>query len=65
MTMTTEVRFMKTDEVAELLRVSRGTVQRYWRDGRLPGVKLGPRMIRFDERDVEAFISGGGDAAVS
>ena len=54
--------FMTTEEVAELLTVSKWAVRRYVREKRLRAVRLGPPpsgAVRFRMEDVEAFIEGG------
>jgi excisionase family DNA binding protein len=46
---------LKTREVALLFRVSCNTVWLWYRDGRLPGLRVG-RDLRFRRRDVEALL---------
>jgi excisionase family DNA binding protein len=46
---------MSTDEVAEYLRLSQGTVTVYARSGELPAMKVGGRW-RFKRRDVERWL---------
>ena len=48
---------LTTAEVADLCRVSNSTVTRWLADGRLPGVKVGPRTFRFRRSDVEALLT--------
>lgn len=45
------------DEAAERLRVSRRTVERLVRDGKLRVLRPAPRRVVIDEREVEAFIA--------
>lgn len=45
---------LTTKEVADALRVSTVTVTRWFNEGSLPGVKVGPRTFRFRRADVEA-----------
>jgi len=49
--------YLTTDEIADLLRVSRGTVRRWVHDGDLPRVNLGVAGFRFRRADVDAFIA--------
>lgn len=48
---------LKTAEVADLARVSTVTVTRWFHEGRLPGVKVGPRTFRFRRSDVVALLA--------
>jgi excisionase family DNA binding protein len=55
---------LTTREVAEQLGLSPATVLRRWRAGELPGYRLGSNVLRFDERDVQAWLEArrhGGD----
>lgn len=45
-------------EVCELLGVTRSTVGRYLKEGRLRGVRLSPRVTRIDPESVRAALSG-------
>ncbi len=47
---------LSTGQVAERLQVSPNTVKKWWREGRLRGVQLSPRKLRFHERDVREFL---------
>ena len=50
-----------------MLGVSTATVLRRWRAGELPGYRLGSNVLRFDERDVAAWLEArryGGEAQV-
>lgn len=60
-----------TDAVASYFDVSKVTVRRWVREGRLRAYKVGPRAVRFDPRDLDklrvqlaaptyAHVSGGG-----
>ena len=51
------------NEVCELLGVTRSTVGRYLKEGRLRGVRLSPRVTRIDPESVRAALSS--DAAAS
>lgn len=46
------------NEVCELLGVTRSTVGRYLKEGRLRGVRLSPRVTRIDPESVRAALSG-------
>ncbi len=45
-------RLLKADEVVRLLRISRGTLDRAVRDGRLPAIRIG-RCLRFRAADLD------------
>jgi|LSQX01.2.fsa_nt_gb excisionase family DNA binding protein len=47
---------LTAEELAVKLGVSKDTIRRWRRSGKLPSVKLGERMIRFRPSDVEAFL---------
>lgn len=49
-------RLLKTPETATRLGVAPKTVRKWHYDGRLKGVKLSGKALRFSERDIEAFI---------
>ena len=51
-----ELRIYTVKEVAELLQVSKMTVSRYIKSGRLKSSKLG-RMHRIIESDLKAFLN--------
>ena len=53
-------RLMLIDEVADVGRMSRRTVQREVSRGRLRAIRIG-RQIRFHPRDVEAWLAGEGN----
>jgi excisionase family DNA binding protein len=48
------------DEVAQLVKVARRTVEHWVRSGRLPVQRLGHRTVRVRREDLEAFLSGQG-----
>lgn len=50
-----EERFLTPEEVADMLRVSPRTVNRWLNQGKLPGVKIGSRW-RIEREDFERFI---------
>ncbi len=54
--MTTEsVPLLTKDQVADLLQVSRRTVERMEENGELQPVRIG-RIVRYRPEDIEAFI---------
>ena len=48
---------MTTEEVARACGVSRSTVLRWSKTGVLTGLRLGPKVIRFDRAEVEQMLS--------
>jgi len=48
---------MTADEVAELCRVNRKTVYDAYKNGQLPGIKIG-RLLRFRRSSVLTVLSG-------
>lgn len=52
-------------QIAELYGVGDKTVRRWIAEGRIPAVRLGPKLIRLDPAVVEKSLVGrvGGDAA--
>jgi excisionase family DNA binding protein len=55
--MTPRDRLLTTREVAGILGVSAETVLRWWRAGRVPGVRLASNVLRFRESAVDAMIA--------
>ena len=51
------------NEVCELLGVSRSTVGKYLKEGRLRWVRLSPRVTRIDPESVRAALSSAASAA--
>lgn len=45
------------DEVADRLRISRRTLTRMVKDGRIPAVRVTSTIIRFRAKDVDALVS--------
>jgi excisionase family DNA binding protein len=43
-------------QVGALTGQHRKTILTRFRRGELPGIRLGPRTVRFDSRDVQAYI---------
>jgi excisionase family DNA binding protein len=48
---------------AEILGVDARTVRRYIASGKLPAVRVGPRLIKIDVADLEALLVPVGGAA--
>ena len=46
------VRLLTAEELAERLRVRPNTVKAWARDGRIPAIRLSPKIIRFDLDEV-------------
>lgn len=49
-------RFIDAGQVAEVVGVSRDTVLAWFRDGVIPGTKLGHRIVRFSLPQVMAAL---------
>lgn len=49
-------RLLTAREVAEWLGLSPETVLRKWRAGEIPGYRLGSNVLRFKERELEAWL---------
>lgn len=47
---------LTADQLATRLGVSRKAVWEFARSGALPVIRLGPRRLRFDPRDVELWL---------
>ncbi len=47
---------LTTRQVADRLSLSPETVLRRWRAGELPGFRLGSNVLRFDERELDAWL---------
>jgi excisionase family DNA binding protein len=48
--------FLTPQEVSELLQVSVQTVRRWIKKGKLPAYKVGPRMWRIRQIDLDAWL---------
>ena len=46
------------DQVAAILRVNERTVRRLRDAGRITGIKLGHRTVRFDRREIDRYLRG-------
>ena len=49
-------KLMSTKDVADQLQVSPNTVKKLWRDGRLRGLQVSERKLRFHSCDVEEYL---------
>jgi excisionase family DNA binding protein len=52
--------FVTSRQLAEVLKVSESTVRRLARDGRIPSVRLTPRLLRFNLKAVFRALDGEG-----
>lgn len=52
-------RLLTATEVGELLRLKVGTVLKWYKFGRLPGILIANKVIRFDATVIEKMISDG------
>ncbi|HEX6183329.1 MAG TPA: helix-turn-helix domain-containing protein [Pyrinomonadaceae bacterium] len=52
--------FLTARQLAEVLQVSESTVRRLARDGRIPCVRLTPRLLRFNPKAVFRALDGDG-----
>jgi len=50
--------FLTARQLAEVLQVSESTVRRLARDGRIPCVRLTPRLLRFNLKAVSRALDG-------
>ncbi|HEX8352035.1 MAG TPA: helix-turn-helix domain-containing protein [Pyrinomonadaceae bacterium] len=55
--------FVTSRQLAEVLQVSESTVRRLARDGRIPCVRLTPRLLRFNLKAVIRALDGDGGSA--
>lgn len=55
--------YLTMKDAARRLRVVPLTVRRWIRDGRLPGYRLGPRLLRVRADEVDALARRIGDGA--
>ena len=54
-----EDKLLSPEKVAELLDVSPHTIRAWLRDGTMKGIKLGGKMWRVREKDLEEFLRQG------
>jgi excisionase family DNA binding protein len=52
-------KYYTPDQVAEILMVSAKTIREWLKKGRLKGSKLGPRLWRISETDLQKFVDRG------
>ena len=52
--------FLTARQLARVLQVSESTVRRLARDGRIPCIRLTPRLLRFNPRAVFRALDGDG-----
>jgi excisionase family DNA binding protein len=57
--------FLTARQLAEVLQVSESTVRRLARDGRIPCVRLTPRLLRFNLKAVCRALDGDGASSKS
>jgi len=55
--------FLTARQLAEVLQVSESTVRRLAREGRIPCVRLTPRLLRFNLKAVYRSLDGSDTAA--
>lgn len=51
-----DLKFYTTDEVAKMLGVTRMTIHRYIKAGKLECFKLSDRLIRISKADIDKFV---------
>lgn len=54
----TREQFLTARQLAAILQVSESTVRRLARDGRIPSVRITPRIMRFHLHSVRAALDG-------
>jgi excisionase family DNA binding protein len=55
-----EPRFIRIDELGDLLRVSRSTAYAMVASGLIPSVRLSPRVLRVDRNELELWLANRG-----
>jgi excisionase family DNA binding protein len=55
--------FLTARQLAEVLKVSESTVRRLAREGRIPAVRVTPRLLRFQLKSVLQALDGSARAA--
>jgi excisionase family DNA binding protein len=60
-----ELQLITIDELAERLRIHPDTLRGLYRRGKIPGIKLGYRTLRFDYANVLAALRQAGDPAAN
>lgn len=56
MTVTAPARLLTTKEAADIIGVCTRSMERWEKQGRIKAVRPSPQIVRYDPRDVEAFI---------
>jgi excisionase family DNA binding protein len=57
-------KLLKTKDVASYLNVSTQSVIRWWKDGKIPGFRIGGNgQLRFDSQELERWLRQGPEAA--
>jgi DNA binding domain, excisionase family len=49
-------RLLTTEQAAAALSVGSVTIRRWWKAGKLAGIKIGPNSLRFAESEIKRFI---------
>ncbi len=52
-----ETELLSVDDITKILRISRGTAQRWCRDRRLPAAKIG-KAYRIRKKDLDKWYEG-------
>ncbi len=47
---------LKTDEVLEILRISRSTLYRLTQAGKIGRISIGPKAVRYRREEIERFL---------
>lgn len=53
-------KYMTPQECAEYLRMSKGHLSLLAKWGKIPHVRIAPKLIRYDREVVDAWLSNGG-----
>lgn len=48
---------LTAEQLADRLRVKPGTVKRWHREGRIPAIRLTPKVLRFDLEEVVSMLT--------
>ena len=56
-----EKTFETAEELAERLHVKPSTIRKWSRQGKIPTVRISPKVVRFDPVEVMAILSKGGE----
>ena len=63
--MSATVELLTVDELAEHLRVRPSTIRLWAREGLIPAVRIGAKVIRFDLQDVMGVLKHGPQEAAT